>query len=88
MKSNFNSILLRLTIIGFISFSAFQSFSKEKYKGKPFSNTVYKGGAQTIPGKLQCEYYDLGGEGIAFHDTDTINSGSGGLNPADGTYLN
>ena len=41
-----------------------------------------------IPGKLQCEYYDFGGEGIAFHDNDTINSGSGRLNPADGHYLN
>ena len=58
------------------------------YKGKPYVDSVYKGGAQTIPGKLQCEYYDLGGEGIAYHDNDNINSGSGGLNPADGTYLN
>ena len=69
--------------------SAFQSDKKRTvYKGKPYSDSLYKGGAQTIPGKLQCEYYDLGGEGIAYHDTDTINSGSGGLNPADGTYLN
>jgi hypothetical protein len=36
---------------------------------------------------LQCEYYDSGGEGIAFHDKDSINSGSGRLNPADGSYL-
>jgi len=48
----------------------------------------YFGGAQTIPGKLQCEYYDFGGEGIAYHDSDTINSGSGRLNPSDGSYLN
>jgi hypothetical protein len=57
------------------------------YKGKPFSDVVYKEGAQSIPGKLQCEYYDFGGEGVAFHDNDTINSGSGRLNPADGSYL-
>ena len=57
------------------------------YKGTPYSDSVYKSGAQTIPGKLQCEYYDFGGEGVAFHDTDTINSGSGRLNPADGSYL-
>jgi len=25
---------------------------------------------------------------VAFHDSDAINSGSGGLNPADGSYLN
>lgn len=58
-----------------------------EYKGKPYSDHVYTTGAQTIPGKLQCEYYDFGGEGIAFHDSDTINSGSGRLNPADGSYL-
>jgi hypothetical protein len=35
-----------------------------------------------------CAYYDSGGEGIAYHDTDSQNHGSGELNPADGTYLN
>ena len=34
----------------------------------------------TIPGKIQCEFYDTGGEGVSFHDSDAINSGSGGLN--------
>ncbi len=58
------------------------------YQGKPFQDSRYNGGAQTIPGRLQCEFYDTGGEGIAFHDTDSINSGSGGLNPADGSYIN
>jgi hypothetical protein len=57
------------------------------YRGKPFSDSLYNGGAQTIPGRLQCEYYDLGGEGVAYHDNDSVNSGSGRLNPADGTYL-
>lgn len=62
--------------------------SGNSYTGKPFSDSVYKSGAQSIPGKLQCEYYDFGGEGIAFHDSDSINSGSGSLNPANGSYLN
>jgi hypothetical protein len=57
------------------------------YKGLPYADTVYKQGAQTIPGKIQCELYDLGGEGVAYHDNDSINSGSGKLNPADGSYL-
>jgi hypothetical protein len=35
-----------------------------------------------------CAYYDLGGEGVAYHDSDAKNNGSGGLNPANGTYLN
>ena len=58
-----------------------------KYAGKPYQDSVYQAGPQLIPGKLQCEYYDFGGEGIAFHDEDSINSGSGRLNPANGTYL-
>jgi hypothetical protein len=58
-----------------------------EYSGKPYSDSIYAAGAQTIPGRVQCEYYDFGGEGIAFHDTDSVNSGSGGLNPADGSYL-
>lgn len=58
------------------------------YQGKLFSDSVYPGGPHAIPGKIQCEYFDLGGEGIAYHDTDSTNSGSGGLNPANGSYLN
>jgi len=57
------------------------------YQGKPYNDSLYKCGAQTIPGKIQCEYYDFGGEGVAYHDTDPENNGSGKLNPADGSYL-
>jgi len=35
-----------------------------------------------------CAYYDLGGEAVAYHDSDPKNHGSGELNPADGSYLN
>jgi len=41
-----------------------------------------------IPGKIECEYYQIGGEGVAYHDTDSVNNGSGKLNPANGTVLN
>jgi len=58
------------------------------YKGTPYQDSRYQGGAQKIPGKVQCAYYDSGGEGVAYHDADAKNNGSGGLNPADGTYLN
>ena len=58
------------------------------YKGTPYHDSRYQGGAQRIPGRVECAYYDLGGEGVAYHDTDAKNNGSGGLNPADGTYLN
>jgi len=58
------------------------------YKGVPFHDSRYHGGAQSIPGRVQCAYYDLGGEGVAYHDSTEKNEGSGGLNPADGSYLN
>lgn len=50
------------------------------YKGKPFEDSVYKDGPQVIPGTLQCVLFDLGGEGVAYHDKDAINHGSGELN--------
>ncbi|MES2431455.1 MAG: PKD-like domain-containing protein [Bacteroidota bacterium] len=33
-----------------------------------FSQTPYGGTAQTIPGKIQAERYDVGGEGVAYHE--------------------
>ena len=36
---------------------------EKHYRGKPFHDSVYHGGAQSIPGRVQCAYYDLGGEG-------------------------
>ncbi|RZM27420.1 MAG: carbohydrate-binding protein [Pedobacter sp.] len=55
----------------------------ENYHGIPWNDK-----AQKIPGTLQCEFFDQGGEGVSFHDNDLVNSGSGGLNPEDGTFLN
>jgi Carbohydrate binding module (family 6) len=58
------------------------------YKGTPYQDGRYTSGAQKIPGRVQCAFYDLGGEGVAYHDSDAKNNGSGALNPKDGTYLN
>jgi hypothetical protein len=58
------------------------------YKGKPFSDQRYKDGAQKIPGTVMCAYYDMGGEGVAFHSASKKNHGSGELNPLNGEYLN
>jgi hypothetical protein len=58
------------------------------YKGTPYQDSRYQAGAQKIPGKVLCAYYDLGGEGVDYHDTDAVNHGSGELNPANGSYLN
>ena len=56
--------------------------------GEPFHDTVYHGGRQRIPGPVFCAYYDAGGEGVAYHDSEEENQGSGKLNPIDGSYLN
>lgn len=62
--------------------------SDEGYQGTPYEDSRYHGGAQKIPGRVECAYYDRGGEGVAYHDSDAKNDGSGTLNPADGSYLN
>jgi Carbohydrate binding module (family 6) len=51
--------------------------------GNPWQNKM-----QQIPGRIECELYDEGGEGVAYHDADSINNGSGKLNPANGNFLN
>ena len=60
----------------------------DNYAGLPFHDSAYGGGPQKIPGRVQCAYYDLGGEGVAYHTAEKKNKGSGTLNPANGTYLN
>ena len=61
--------------------------SVRKYSGKPYTDSEYKTGIQKIPGKVYCAYYDLGGEGVAYHDNTKENQGSGMYNPLNGTYL-
>jgi hypothetical protein len=78
-----NSILSIILMVGlcfpFIKFHA----QTTTYQGKPWHDSI-----QVIPGKVECEKYDVGGEGIAYHDTDSVNDGSGKLNPNDGTFYN
>jgi len=86
MKSKFKriSLFFGIIILSILLFPRCNSKSRiGNYKGTPYADSVYKKGAQIIPGKLQCEYFDFGGEGIAYHDNDSINSGSGHLNPSD-----
>jgi hypothetical protein len=67
---------------------AFASILSLANAGQPFHDAVYHSGPQRIPGAVFCAYYDEGGEGVAYHDTEAENQGSGKLNPADGSYLN
>ena len=83
MKKNIH--LVSHFIVFLVLFAGFagNTYASGKYKGSPWAKNM-----QQIPGKMQCEFYDLGGEGIAYHDKDSINNGSGKLNPANGTFLN
>ncbi|HET7890833.1 MAG TPA: hypothetical protein VFL34_04885, partial [Candidatus Sulfotelmatobacter sp.] len=84
------SYLLLPTLLAFTAAALCASKANlpKNYKGAPYQDARYQGGAQKIPGRVLCAYYDRGGEGVAYHDSDTRNNGSGALNPADGTYLN
>ena len=52
-----------------------QSGLPADYKGKPF-----EGQPQIVPGRVELARYDHGGEGVAYHDSDPVNHGSGELN--------
>lgn len=67
-------------LLAFLIAAAMRAQVPEGYKGKPFQDATHAGGAQAVPGRLQAAFYDLGGEGVAYHDVDAINHGSGELN--------
>jgi hypothetical protein len=76
MKSiNYNGLLIIL-ISSLSAFSHVAAQIPNGYKGKPFKDKYYKAGAQQVPGRVELAYYDLGGEGVAYHDSTPENEGS------------
>ena len=73
MKPTFFKVLILIFLV-----QAFQLNAQvpKDYKGKPFRDKYYKKGAQQIPGRVELAYYDLGGEGVAYHDVTPENEGS------------
>ena len=73
MKPTFFKVLILIFLV-----QAFQLNAQipKEYKGKPFKDKYYKKGAQQIPGRVELAYYDLGGEGVAYHDVTPENEGS------------
>jgi len=69
-----------MAALGLVTTLAVRAEVPANYQGKPFADTFHKAGVPNIPGIVQCALYDLGGEGVAYHDTDSINNGSGKLN--------
>jgi hypothetical protein len=84
---SFLTILL-FFLLGINALALNNESGQPTYNGTPYLDTVTALTVQQIPGRLQCEFYDLGGEGIAYHDTDNKNSGSGALNKGPGYYFN
>jgi hypothetical protein len=88
VKNKLLPIYVSLLLGGLCASAVAAAQSARLYQGTPYQDSRYSGGAQKIPGRVEFAYYDRGGEGVAYHDTDAKNNGSGGLNPADGSYLN
>ncbi len=42
---------------------------------RPTSSTAFSGVPISLPGKIEAENFDLGGEGVAYHDTTSTNLG-------------
>lgn len=89
MVIKINTILLVGVALFSLAGCSSKTFSsKQKTKaGIPFGDEKHQAAAQTVPGVVYCAYYDLGGEGVAYHDKDKKNNGSGSLNPVNGSYL-
>jgi hypothetical protein len=66
-----------------LAFLSCNSQRKIHHAGQPWQNKM-----QQVPGRIEFEFYNEGGEGIAYHDSDSVNNGSGKLNPANGSFLN
>ena len=79
---------LLLAIVALLSSPAWlRADVPSDYKGKPYHDEKYHEGPQSIPGCVECAYYDLGGEGVAYHAMsnktgalDTKNHGGNELN--------
>jgi hypothetical protein len=53
----------------------------------PASREPFTGIPAPIPGTIEAENYDIGGEGLTFHDTDNINEGGNNYRSGDGVDI-
>jgi hypothetical protein len=80
MKMLNPNCLLVVFAVGVLGTPMLEAAIPADYTGKPFQDASHTNGAQVIPGRIECACYDVGGEGVAYHDTDAVNHGSGELN--------
>lgn len=86
MSIKITGILIMGIALFFLSFKSLKKHTHipSSYKGVPFMDSFYSSGAQLIPGRVECKYFDFGGEGVAYHDMDSVNRGSGQYNYKEG----
>jgi len=84
-----NKLSLHALVLTLVPLSTFAN----KYPCIPYHDAVTGKISQTIPGRIQNEFFDMlapsaqqDAEGNCYHDTDAINNGSGKLNKP-GSYL-
>jgi hypothetical protein len=58
------SMVIALAAIGLgtVAAAGFQADFLAQYRGTPYHDSRYQGGAQGVPGKVMCAYYDLAAE--------------------------
>ena len=78
--SEFSKQVVRFRNLRVKDLKPIKSFIPVNYKGRPFVDAIHTAAPQVIPGKVECALYDLGGEGVAYHDFEAENRGNGGLN--------
>jgi len=79
-KGTYESNLPALLVLAISGCFLCARWRSEDYKGKPFQDSTYSAGPQSIPGRLQATRYDLGGEGLPITTRTRSNHGSGELN--------
>jgi hypothetical protein len=58
----------------------------QRFSVPAFARSAFGGVPAAIPGTVEAEDYDIGGEGLTYHDSDGVNT-PGGYRPSDGVDL-
>jgi hypothetical protein len=71
----FNAIKKLAAAAVLVSAAITQAAITASYTGTPYSGDTINGKPHQIPGIIKSVFFDEGGEGVAFHDTTTGNTG-------------
>lgn len=68
------------------AFCAFEMLETRRLLSAPGNPSPFSGTPVSIPGVIEAENFDTGGEGVAYHDADAVNLG-GAYRPGEGVDL-